>query len=317
VEFRTSPFSEFTPTTGAGLRNEAGAEGQILYSHDGSVLALVSPKDVKLLDTSRNNAQISLLPRARIEHLWFSPGHSYLATWDRKTNENKAQENLIVWNVRTGAEMFKVHCQDLDPTAQRPVQWTFDEVLLAYIVTNEVKFYPAAAPNLAQPSSRLHIQTIAQFALAPEHPAVAGAAPAAAASSSASASRQQYHVAAFLPSRGTEPARVGIYSVPLSSGSPAETAGPTASKSFFKAEEVSLKWSPTGHAILIETRTATDKTGKSYYGESGLHLLLADGSYQGTVPFGTNAGPIQDVAWSPTAKEFMVIQGFQPAVSEE
>ena len=204
VEFRSAPFSEFTPTTGAGLRTEAGAEGQILYSHDGSVLALVSPKEVKLLDTANNNAQISLLPRPRIEHLWFSPGHSYLATWDRKTNDNKQQENLIVWNVRTGEEMFKVHCQDLDPTAQRPVQWTWDEAFMAYIVTNEVKFYPAAAPNLAAPSSRLHIQTIAQFALAPGQPSIAGAAPAAV-SSPSSSSRQQYHIAAFLPVAATSP----------------------------------------------------------------------------------------------------------------
>jgi translation initiation factor 2A len=90
---------------------------------------------------------------------------------------------------------------------------------------------------------------------------------------------------------------------------------PTASKSFYKAEEVTLKWSPTGQALLIETRTSTDKTGKSYYGESNLHLLFADGSYQGTVPFGTNPGPIQDVEWAPNGKEFMVIQGFQPAKS--
>ena len=215
-----------------------------------------------------------------------------------------------MWNCKDGSELLKLHWSDLDATQQRPVQWTFDEAYLAHITTNEVKFFPAAAPQLSQPSHRLHVKSVAQFALAP--------------------AAKPYQIAAFLPSKGTDPARVNIYTFPLfgaaaaaaASSSSADAAPaaasvpqPTASKSFFKAEEVTLKWSPTGAAILIETRTSTDKTGKSYYGESGLHLLHADGSYQGTVPFGTNPGPVQDVAWSPTGREFMVIQGFQPAKS--
>ena len=218
-----------------------------------------------------------------------------------------------MWSCKDGRELLKLHWNDLDATQSRPVQWTWDEAYVAHITTNEVKFYPAANPSLAHPSHRLHVKGVAQFALAPM--------------------AKPYQVATFLPSKGTDPARVNIYAFPLfgvpaaaaaaaaasssaaSSESSAPPPQPTASKSFFKAEEVTLKWSPTGAACLIETRTSTDKTGKSYYGESGLHLLYADGSYQGTVPFGTNPGPIQDVAWSPTGKEFMVIQGFQPAKS--
>jgi translation initiation factor 2A len=88
---------------------------------------------------------------------------------------------------------------------------------------------------------------------------------------------------------------------------------PVASKSFFKSESVNLKWSPLGNALLIESSTSTDSSGKSYYGESNLHLLFVNNSFSGTVSFGTNAGPVQDAAWSPTGKEFVVIQGFQPA----
>lgn len=220
-----------------------------------------------------------------------------MATWDRKTNETKAFENLIVWRVADGSEVMKVHWSDLDSSQQRPIQWSFDESVLGLIVNNEVKFFPAASPDLANPSHRLHVKSVQQFAFAP--------------------AVKPYQVATFLPSKGTDPAKVNIYAFPLFGGAAADTPTPvpTATKSFFKAEEVTLKWSPTGHALLIETRTSTDKTGKSYYGESGLHLMHADSSYQGTVPFGTNPGPIQDVEWSPTGKEFMVIQGFQPAKS--
>lgn len=160
--------------------------------------------------------------------------------------------------MRTGEELFKVHCQDLDPQAQRPIQWTFDEALLAYIVTNEVKFFAADRPSTLAPVARLHVKTVAQFALAPQ--------------------AKPYQLATFIPSKGTDPAKVNIYLVPTpastaaaaaavasasggAAASSSDSAQAIASKSFYKAEEVSLKWSPTGHALLIETRTATDKTG--------------------------------------------------------
>lgn len=65
-----------------------------------------------------------------------------------------------------------------------------------------------------------------------------------------------------------------------------------------------FKWSSLGNAVLIvgcQSPAAVvvrqqsiiacaamerDRTGDSYYGESNLHLMLADGSQAWTVPFG-------------------------------
>jgi len=301
VELRSGPLSSLTPSSVASDSSAAfdpscNGDGQLLYTKDGSKLALKSIKEIRIVDTATMK-DICVIPRGRVEYMWFSPRGTFLCSWERKTAASAASENLHVWRTADGESLFKLHMNECEPNSFKPIQWTEDDVWMVTMVSNEIKLFHAAAPQLASPALRLRVPGVAQFALAP-----AG---------------KPNLVAAFTPSKGTDPAKVAVY--PLipgtgcAGGDGVTNIQAQASKSFFKAEEVALHWSPIGHAVLIETRTSTDKTGKSYYGESGVHLLHADGSYSGTVPFGTNAGPVQDVAWSPTGKEFLVIQGFQPA----
>ena len=51
---------------------------------------------------------------------------------------------------------------------------------------------------------------------------------------------------------------------------------------------------------------------QSYYGESKLCFMSADGKTEGNVTLGKD-GPIHDVAWSPAGREFVAIYGFMPA----
>jgi translation initiation factor 2A len=104
------------------------------------------------------------------------------------------------------------------------------------------------------------------------------------------------------------PARVSIFEFP-------ELNQAKAVKSFFKANSASIHWSPIGMGVVINAKTDVDKTNESYYGESALHLLLSDGSFSCTVPFEGNKGPVHAVEWSPQGKDFMVLQGFQPAIA--
>ncbi|RLN97710.1 hypothetical protein BBJ28_00007800 [Nothophytophthora sp. Chile5] len=117
-----------------------------------------------------------------------------------------------------------------------------------------------------------------------------------------------YKVALFVPEKKGKPASVKIFQFPNS------LDAPTATKSFYKAEDVSLKWSPTGSALIIETRTDVDTSGKSYYGETGLFFLQSDGEYDCIVPL-TKEGAVHDVAWDPTGRGFVVIAGAMPAHS--
>lgn len=75
-----------------------------------------------------------------------------------------------------------------------------------------------------------------------------------------------YHLSAFTGEKNGRPANVKIYAFP-------NLKTPTASKSFFKAQEVNMKWSPHGNGLVVETSTDLDTSGKSYYGETGLYFM--------------------------------------------
>lgn len=59
-------------------------------------------------------------------------------------------------------------------------------------------------------------------------------------------------------------------------------------------------------------QTDVDKSNKSYYGETTLYLLSANGSLDARITL-DKEGPIHDVSWSPNGKEFGVIYGYMPA----
>jgi uncharacterized protein with WD repeat len=100
---------------------------------------------------------------------------------------------------------------------------------------------------------------------------------------------------------------------------------PIAAKSFFQAEEVTVKWSPRGDTALVLTQTSVDTTGDSYYGSTQLHLFLtADADVASSnssiqVPL-VKAGPVSSVEWCPdsTMKKsstFLAISGKMPALA--
>lgn len=55
------------------------------------------------------------------------------------------------------------------------------------------------------------------------------------------------------------------------------------SKSFYKAQDADLFWNHDGTALLILTKTEIDKSGKSYYGQTGLHFLQSDGKFESNI----------------------------------
>ena len=59
-------------------------------------------------------------------------------------------------------------------------------------------------------------------------------------------------------------------------------------------------------------QTEVDKTEKSYYGETTLYVLSANGGFDSRITL-DKEGPIHDVSWSPNSKEFGVVYGYMPA----
>ena len=87
---------------------------------------------------------------------------------------------------------------------------------------------------------------------------------------------------------------------------------PISQKTFFKGDKVQLKWNALGTSLIVLAQTEVDKSNKSYYGETNMYLLSANGSFDARVTL-DKEGPIHDVAWSPNSKEFGVIYGYMPA----
>merc|ERR1719409_1413280 len=83
-------------------------------------------------------------------------------------------------------------------------------------------------------------------------------------------------------------------------------------------------WSASGSSYIVHTHTDVDETGQSYFGGSNVYVLSSDGSQQ--TELSETQDPqeesgkaadrtIQAIVWSPTREEFVLIQGFQPAVA--
>lgn len=64
--------------------------------------------------------------------------------------------------------------------------------------------------------------------------------------------------------------------------------------------------------MIVLAQTEVDKTGKSYYGETTMYLLSANGGFDSRIDL-DKEGPIHDVTWSPRSNSFAVVYGYMPA----
>ena len=76
-----------------------------------------------------------------------------------------------------------------------------------------------------------------------------------------------------------QPAAVKIFKVPNF-----ETA--VSHKNFFKGDKVQLNWNADGTSLIALAQTEVDKSGKSYYGETTLYLLSANGGFDSRIDLG-------------------------------
>ncbi|TYZ63585.1 hypothetical protein PybrP1_010879 [[Pythium] brassicae (nom. inval.)] len=252
------------------------------FSADGAKLALVDLQAGFSVRATEDSAELLKVANPGIQALAWSPLGTHVLTWQRPVKDSELG-NLIVWNAVSGAEVARFNQKSYSRDSWPSIQWSSDETICARQSANGVMLY--SGQNMSAGSiGQINLPNTASFSVAP------GSAP--------------YKIAAFVPEKKGKPASVRVYQFPG-----LETV--VAHKSFFKAQEVAMKWSPTGSALIIETRTDVDTTGKSYYGETGLFFLQSDGQYDCIVPL-TKEGPIHDVQWDPTGRGFVVLAGTMP-----
>ncbi|KAK3689814.1 eukaryotic translation initiation factor eIF2A-domain-containing protein [Podospora appendiculata] len=281
--FDAAPVYEALP----GFVKPEGNLRCCVYSPCGRYFAYATNDGVTIVDASVGHI-LSSLPLATVNDLGFSPRGSFLITLERpaKDENGDATKNLKVW--RTIEDLADgVDKQPIGQYVQKTqsgwnLQYTSDEAFCARIVTNEVQFFNSN--DLRTVWNKLCIEGVADFAIAPG---------------------QNRNVAVFVPERKGQPAAVKVFNVP-------QFTSPISQKTFFKGDKVQLKWNGQGTSLIVLAQTEVDKSNKSYYGETNMYLLSANGSFDARVTL-DKEGPIHDVAWSPNSKEFGVIYGFMPA----
>ncbi|KAI3404950.2 hypothetical protein KGF56_002279 [Candida oxycetoniae] len=286
-------FQDFQDIT---ISPKASAECRAaLYSKNGRFFAYTQPNEVVILDTLAQAQLYHRIEMPEVFDICFSPKGSFLCLWCKPVQLNKENgtwnNNLKIFNVLTKsiiAEWSVKHQNGWKP------QFTSEETLFSRGVNNrEIQFFEidsqsSTVINMNQPNHKYRLDdsksTFQNFQISP------GKNPS---------------LAVFIPEKSSNPANVSIYNIP-------NFNSPICFKNFFKAERCQLKWNSLGTALLALASTDHDTTNQSYYGETNLYLLGIAGSYDSRIDL-QREGPIHDITWSPTAREFAVSYGYMPS----
>ncbi|OAV98889.1 hypothetical protein PTTG_09934 [Puccinia triticina 1-1 BBBD Race 1] len=258
----------------------------LVYSSDGRRYAVASPSDVVVCD-AESSQELRRLPLAGVIDIKFSPKGTWIGTWERyvkPTVEGAQHKNMRIWDITTGEEVASFSQKSQEGWM---LQFTEDESRVLRLVSSEIQvFNPASFDSGVV--SKLKLEGMSEFKLSPG---------------------QNPLISAFVGEKNGAPASVKIYPLAgLKDSSPAALT----QKTFFKADKIQMKWNRSGTSVLILTQTDVDKTGKSYYGETNLYMLSANGHFDCRVSLDREGG-IHDFVWSPSDKEFTVSYGYMPA----
>ena len=282
--FDATPVYENLP----GFQRPEGNLRCCVYSPDGRFFAWASPDAVSVIDSSVGHI-VTTLPAENVYELGFSPLGTFIITWQRpsKDEEGNATKNLKVWRTiddNAGEDGERAVVGKFVQKSQTGwnLQYSPDEQFCARCVTNEVQFYESK--DLGTVWQKLRVEGVSDFALT---------------------QGKTHSVAVFIPERKGQPAAVKVFKVP-------EFGSPVSQKTFFKGDKVQLKWNQEGSSLIVLAQTEVDKSNKSYYGETNMYILSANGGFDSRITL-DKEGPIHDVTWSPNSKEFGVVYGYMPA----
>lgn len=257
---------------------ESSDEGWIRYTADGNRFLTITPTSVEIFDVDQPSTPATTLAASNVSDAYWSPKGTFVVTYSKP--------NLVIWEAHEAKAIRQLNLKDKKDESWPVISWTADEGLMWHLTSNQIVAY--SGNDCTTKQGTLHQKGVMSFSLAP--------------------SADPYRIATFTPGKNTEPARVSLYAFP-------NLETPTASKSFFHADTCQMNWNSLSTAILLKARVEVDTTGENYGGKSLLYFLSTDGALSCTVPFGTNKGEVHDAQWAPDGKDFIAVQGDQPAKS--
>ncbi|WRX11458.1 Translation initiation factor [Theobroma cacao] len=247
------------------------------FSEDGSRLMVTKSDSSTSVYDSRTLKEIRCFQIPNVAASALSPRGTYLQTFQKSTTPQ--EKNVVLWNIETGDPVYEQFQKNMTKATWPSIQFSSDEAVACRLATNEIQFFDAVDFSKGI-SHRLRIPGVDAVELSK--------APGS-------------HVAAFVPESKGSPASVQIYAC----GKELQSQ-PLARRSFFRCSTVQLNWNHGSTGLLVVVQSDVDKTNQSYYGESKLTYLTTDGTHEGLVPL-RKEGPIHDVQWSYSGKEFAVL----------
>ncbi|KAI5676054.1 hypothetical protein M9H77_07004 [Catharanthus roseus] len=255
------------------------------FSEDGSKLMIIkSDSEISIYDC-KSWREIRSFQVPNLLAAVLSPCGTYLQTFQKSTSPQ--DRNVVLWNTETGDFVHNLAQKNMTKATWPSIQFSFDEVVACRVATNEVQFFDPG--DLSKGTvQRLRVPGVAGVELSKKPGA---------------------YVAVYVPESKGMPASVQIYNT----GKDLQCQ-PAARRNFFRCSTVKLSWNSGSTGLLVLVQSDVDKTNQSYYGESKLNYLTTDGAYEGLVPL-RKEGPVHDVQWSHSGREFAVVYGFMPAMA--
>eukprot|EP00566_Odontella_aurita_P009570 CAMPEP_0113583422 /NCGR_PEP_ID=MMETSP0015_2-20120614/32505_1 /TAXON_ID=2838 /ORGANISM="Odontella" /LENGTH=520 /DNA_ID=CAMNT_0000488291 /DNA_START=123 /DNA_END=1681 /DNA_ORIENTATION=+ /assembly_acc=CAM_ASM_000160 len=293
-------FHTFSPDGSAVYVNKSGV-GVIKrdLSSDGSVSSCADGDGPFLANS------------APVQFCASSPLGNYLVTWERPAKVDAGEEpppNLKVWSASTGRYLHGYKQKGIKRDTFPLLRWSHDEKYAFWMATNEIHVYPGSCfddgGDNVRYEGKVRCPGVTSFSVPEE--------------ANEQYTNGKYFISAFVPEVKGKPARIALHQYPGGDS--------LASKSFYRAEECRVKWSPRGDAALAVTAATVDTSGQSYYGSADLYLLLGTDGKGGkgpaggaiSVPLPNSANTCVDAQWQPNPTKppsFAVISGKMPAQS--
>jgi len=161
------------------------------------------------------------------------------------------------------------------------MQFTGDELLIARGGNGRISFYSTTSLGEA-PALGMAVPSFAAFSVSP------GPAP--------------YKVALVQKGAKGKPGSIALYRYPR-----LDREGIVAARSILSADSAEFEWASDGTAVLATV--FSDASDATYYGETTLALLTADGRTSAELSSGAM---VHAVKWCPDSKKFVAITGNSP-----
>jgi len=256
----------------------ASDEVEVTFSVDGTILATVDhPAGLVVLYDAATGQPKQSIAEPKVTNLYLSPKGTYVVTMRRYEKDDVP--NLAVWDVASGREAKRM-LQSRWPA----LLWSADEAVCVRMTNNGIQATGGADFGTEQTTAKLENSKVDAVSLSPGLPP---------------------YLAVFSKQSKGQPANIKVYKAP-------NLAEEIVQKSMFKADSCTIMWNSVGNAAILNCRTDQDSTGKSYYGQSILYLLLPKEKDAINLTVGKAGEQIHDVAWAPSGLEFIVVAGLMP-----